>query len=89
MLLAHGAVFIVDLLAFSALSKQQNVGIYQTIKGFNINVHSSSNHMLYLKDVGGLREIIFKKMECLVQDICRHRRAWSSIWSKMVLCGQC
>lgn len=35
MLLAHGGVFIVGLLGFSAFGKQQNAGIYQTIKGFN------------------------------------------------------
>lgn len=30
------------------------------------NVCSSSMHMLYLRDVGGMGEIIFKETECLV-----------------------
>lgn len=68
--------FLVGLLGFSAFGKQQSVGIYQTIKGFNFNVHNFSIHMLYLRDVGGMGDIIFKKMQCLVQDICRHRRVW-------------
>lgn len=66
MLLAYGGVFIVDLLGFSAFGKQRNVGIYQTIKGCNFNVHGSSIHMLDFRDVGGMVEIIFKKMESLV-----------------------
>lgn len=57
--------FLVGLLGFSPFGKQQNIEIYQTIKGFNFNVHSSSIHMLYLRGVGGMGEIIFKKMECL------------------------
>lgn len=69
--MAHGGIlllvcFLVGLLAISAIGKQQNVGIYQTIKCFNFNVHGSSIHMLYIRDVGGMGEIIFKKTECLV-----------------------
>lgn len=80
--------FLVGLLGFSAFIKQQNIGIYQTIKVLIFNVHSSSIHMLYLRDVGGMGEIILKETECLVRDICRHTRAWN-VWSKMVICGQC
>lgn len=71
MLLAHGGVFLVGLLAFSAFGKQQNVGIYQIIKDFNFNVCGSSIHMLDFRDVGGMVEIIFMKTEFLVRDICR------------------
>lgn len=58
------------------------------LKVLIFNVQSSSIHMLYLRDVGGMGETTFKKTECLVCDICRHERAWS-IWSKMLACGQC
>lgn len=58
--------FLVGLLGFSAFGKQQNVGIYQTIKGFYFNVHGSSVQMLYLRNVGGMGEIVFRKTGCLV-----------------------
>lgn len=81
-------VFLLVCWVFLHLVNSKMLESTKQLKVLIFNVHSSSIDVLYLRVVGGMGEITFKKTECLVRDICRHKRAWC-IWSKVLACGQC